>query len=156
MKIKDTAVDILRQAFMSREDYDELREEEKVWRKLQKPLCMVAFTVVWTAVVIAMMIMVYVVFEVSDQKYPFCQKRRLPSYNLAGDASDRGDLPSYVYTEEEAVDAFWMVAFLPTSVVYVFSIIYLFAGEHSWPLNLEHLNQKSGLSLLPAICVVEF
>jgi hypothetical protein len=116
---KDTAGDALRQAFMSREDYAGLREEERVWAKLQKPLCMAVVTAVWTVVVISMFVMVDVVFAVSDQSYPFCQKRPTPV----------DDLPSSLkYTEEEAVDAFWLVAFLPSSFIFVFSIIYLFAG----------------------------
>lgn len=124
MEMKHTAGHALRQAFMSIEDYEGLREEERVWARLQRPLCMVGVTVVWTTVVVAMMIMVDVVFAVSGDDFPFCQKRRLPSYGVAG----RGDIPSYVYTEEEAVDAFWLVVFLPSSVVFVFSSVYLFAG----------------------------
>lgn len=117
---KDTAGDALRQAFMSREDYAGLREEERVWAKLQKPLCMAGVTAVWTVVVISMFVMVDVVFSVSGgQSYPFCQKRLIVV----------DDLPSSLkYTEEEAVDAFWLVAFLPSSFIFVFSIIYLFAG----------------------------
>lgn len=103
-----------------------------------------------------MMIMVYVVFEVSDQKYLFCQKRCLFFYNLVGDVFDCGDFFFYVYIEEEVVDVFWMVVFFLILVVYVFFIIYLFVGEYFWLLNLEYLNQKSGLSLLLVICVVEF
>ena len=125
--------DALRQAFMSPEDYEGLRFEERVWARLQKPLCMVSVTAVWTAVVVSMMIMVDVVFAVSGDDFPFCQKRRLPAYGVAG----RADLPPYVYTEEEAVDAFWLVVFLPSSVVFVFSTIYLFAGAHPGTLNPE-------------------
>lgn len=112
----------LRQAFMSSEDYEGVRAEQRVWAKLQRPLCMAGVVIVWTAVVIAMMIMVDVVFAVSGDAFPFCQPRRLPSYNLVGEAAAR------VYSEEEAVDAFWLVVFLPSSVVFVFSAIYLFAG----------------------------
>lgn len=125
MEVKNTAGDALRQAFMAREDYEGLREEERVWARLQKPLGMVAVTVVWTGVVAAMMVMVDVVFAVSGDDFPFCQKRHLPSYDAPG---HRAGLPSYLYTEEEAVDAFWLVVFLPSSIVFVFSTIYLFAG----------------------------
>lgn len=125
MEIKNTAGDALRQAFMSKEDYAELREEERVWSRLQKPLCMMAITVVWTVVVVSMMVMVDVVFAVSGQSYPFCQKRRLPADGMAARSED---LPKFVYTEEEAVDAFWLVAFLPSSFVFVFATIYFLAG----------------------------
>jgi hypothetical protein len=131
MEVKNTAGDALRQAFMAREDYEGLREEERVWARLQKPLGMVGVTVVWTAVVAAMMVMVDVVFAVSGDDFPFCQKRRLPFYDAPG---HRAGLPSYLYTEEEAVDAFWLVVFLPSSIVFVFSTIYLFAGKF-FPLN---------------------
>lgn len=150
MEIKNTAGDALRQAFMSREDYEELREEEKVWRRLQKPLCMAGITVVWTVVVVAMMVMVDVVFAVSGGAYPFCQKRRLPSYDMAGSSDHRrGDLPSYVYTEEEAVDAFWLVAFLPSSFVFVFSTIYLFAGASSSTPSPIHLEVDFAFAVIP-------
>lgn len=105
---------------MSREDYEGLRAMELAWARLQKPLCMVGVLVVWTAVVVALMLMVDVVFAVSGDEFPFCQQRRLPSYNLV--ASNAGNI------EEDAVDAFWLVVFLPSSVVFVFSAIYLFAG----------------------------
>ena len=72
MEVKNTAGDALRQAFMSSEDYEGLREEERVWTRLQRPLCMVGVTAVWTAVVVAMMIMVDLVFAVSGDDFPFC------------------------------------------------------------------------------------
>lgn len=127
--MKNTAGDALRQAFMSKEDYAELREEERAWSKLQKPLCMIAITVVWTVVVVSMMVMVDVVFAVSGQSYPFCQKRRLPADGMARSE----ELPKFVYTEEEAVDAFWLVVFLPSSFVFVFATIYFLAGASFGP-----------------------
>lgn len=90
---------------MSSEDYEELRDEERVWARLQRSLCMAVVVVVWTAVVVAMMIMVDVVFAVSGDAFPFCQTRRLPSYHLGVGGRHR------VYSEEEAVDAFWLVGF---------------------------------------------
>lgn len=148
--MKNTAGDALRQAFMSREDYDGLREEEKVYTRLQKPLCVVGFTMVWAVVVVCMMVMVDVVFAVSGQAYPFCQKRRLPSYDMADALPARGDLPSYAYTEEEAVDAFWLVAFLPTFFVFVFSTIYLFAGAPSSPPSSYYISCPNPSALLNA------
>lgn len=114
---------------MSSEDYEELRDEERVWARLQRPLGMAVVVVVWTAVVVSMMIMVDVVFAVSGDAFPFCQTRRLPSYHLGVGARHR------VYSEEEAVDTFWLVVFLPSSIVFVFSAIYLFAGAPSLPFR---------------------
>jgi len=116
---------------MSSEDYEGLRDEQRVWARLQRPLCMAGVVMVWTAVVVAMMIMVDVVFAVSGDAFPFCEPRRLPSYHLVVAGARR------VYTEEEAVDAFWLLVFLPSSIIFVFSAIYLFAGAPSSPFHLE-------------------
>ena len=131
--MKNTAGDALRQAFMSAEDYNGLREEEKAWRKLQRPLCMAAITVVWTIVVVASMVMVDIVFGVSGQDYPFCQKRRLTSFGMMAAApaslvKDDDDTPSYAYTEDQVVQFFWFAVFLPSSAVFAFSTLYLLAG----------------------------
>lgn len=120
---------------MSKEDYDGLREETKVWRKLQRPLCMIGVAVVWAAVVVALAIMLDIVFAVSAADYPFCQKRRLEhtALGVGGDGGRDGrdgqdGTPSYAYTEEQAVQYFWLVVFLPSSIIFAIAVIYLFAG----------------------------
>jgi hypothetical protein len=127
-----TAGEGLRQAFMSKEEYQGLREEERVWREVKKQLCMVGVTLVWIAMVVAIAISVDIVFAVTGSDYPFCLKRRLEHMKVGGDSERDPGIASYAFTEEEAVQYYWAAVFLPTSVVFTITVIYLFAGLFSW------------------------
>ncbi|BBN11321.1 hypothetical protein MPTK1_5g10900 [Marchantia polymorpha subsp. ruderalis] len=127
--MRQAAGDALRQAFMSKDDYELLREEERAWRRLARPCLMTVVVIIWTCVVIASAIMIDVVFAVTDQEWPFCQKKRLESLQIDPDPVMNGDSrASYLLTEEEAAQYFWIVVFLPTSIVFGVAVVYLFAG----------------------------
>ncbi|KAL2609755.1 hypothetical protein R1flu_028328 [Riccia fluitans] len=117
--------DALRSSFIAKEDYG----EQRTWRRAARPCLMMLVTVIWTCVVIASAIMIDIVFAVTDQEWPFCQKKRLDSLDIVPDPVLDGDSrASYLITEEGAAQYFWIVVFLPTSVVFAVAVIYLFAG----------------------------
>ncbi|KAH9540846.1 hypothetical protein CY35_14G026400 [Sphagnum magellanicum] len=89
---------------------------------------MVGVTLVWIAVVVAIVISVDIVFAVTGSDYPFCLKRRLEHMRVGGDSERDPGIASYAFTEEEAVQYYWAAVFLPTSVVFTITVIYLFAG----------------------------
>lgn len=111
------AGDALRQAFMPQDEYESLREEEKVWGRLQRPLVMMFVTVIWVGIVVSAVLALVVVFPGKGER-PFCQKRRIQALPSA----------AYLLTEEEAVQYFWFGLFLPTNILIGVSIIYLLAG----------------------------
>lgn len=109
--------DALRQAFMPKDEYESLREEEKAWGRLQRPLVMMCVTVIWVGIVVSVVLALVVVFPGKGER-PFCQKRRIQALPSA----------AYLLTEEEAVQYFWFGLFLPTNIFFGVSIIYLLAG----------------------------
>ncbi|KAI5058235.1 hypothetical protein GOP47_0026405 [Adiantum capillus-veneris] len=54
---------------------------------------------------------------------PFCSKHPIPASGITDDS-----MHSYYFTEYEATQYFWLVAFIPTFVVFFVSAVYLFAG----------------------------
>eukprot|EP00249_Psilotum_nudum_P014349 c24778_g1_i1 orf=636-1514(-) len=122
----DTIGEVLRQAFMSREEYQELREEEKVWRWLKRPLIMCVATVIWIGVIASAVISLNVVFP-SGGGVPFCSKHGIQPLSL--NMSDVGDsVHSFFLTEYEAAQYFWLAVFIPTALVFCVSVTYLLAG----------------------------
>ncbi|KAL3699064.1 hypothetical protein R1sor_017086 [Riccia sorocarpa] len=120
--------DALRAAFISKDNH-EPSHEETARKRLARPCVMVLVSIIWTCVFIASAIMVDIVFAVTDQEWPFCQKKRLESLDVHPDPMLDGDLrASYLITEEVAAQYFWLVVFLPTSVVFGVAVVYLFAG----------------------------
>lgn len=109
--------DALRQAFMPKDEYESLREEEKVWGRLQRPLVMMFVTVIWLGIVVSAVLALIVVFPGKEER-PFCQKRRIQALPTT----------AYLLTEEEAVQYFWFGLYLPTAILFGISIIYLLAG----------------------------
>lgn len=115
--------DALRQAFMPKDEYQNLREEDKVWSRLQRPLLMTLVTVIWAAIIVAAIITLQVVFPSRGGERPFCENRkteiRISSIKVGG---------AFSLTDEEAANYFWTAVFLPTAVVVGVSILYLLAG----------------------------
>eukprot|EP00262_Sarcandra_glabra_P012720 TRINITY_DN3338_c0_g2_i1.p1 TRINITY_DN3338_c0_g2~~TRINITY_DN3338_c0_g2_i1.p1 ORF type:complete len:290 (+),score=40.81 TRINITY_DN3338_c0_g2_i1:404-1273(+) len=123
--------DALRQAFMPKHEYDTLRDEEKAWGRLQKPVIMALVTIIWITVVVSTFTSLKIVFPSKDGDRPMCRRdldRRIMAIPV--NASRDSDLfPGAFYlTEEEAADYYWMVVFLPSVIVFFASIGYLFAG----------------------------
>ncbi|OUZ99979.1 hypothetical protein BVC80_9069g99 [Macleaya cordata] len=117
--------DALRQAFMPKHEYESLREEEKAWSRLQRPVVVVIVVIIWLAIFISVLVSLNIVFPAVDGRRPFCHDRRV-QINKSGDS----DLfPGAFYlTEQEAADYYWMVVFIPSAIIFFFSVIYLLAG----------------------------
>ncbi|CAM6095568.1 unnamed protein product [Calypogeia fissa] len=131
-KMMQTAGDALRQAFMPKEEYESLRDEERAWKKLERPLVMSIVTCIWACVAIAFLVIIDIEFAVTNNEWPFCQKKRLESLRVKAEGPappGMGDSrASYLLTEEEAAQYFWIVVFLPTSIIFGVAVVYLLAG----------------------------
>ncbi|XP_072961271.1 uncharacterized protein [Typha angustifolia] len=123
--------DALRQAFMPKHEYASLREEEKAWGRLQRPLAMSVAAAVGFAVVIAASVSLSIVFPGEPSQRPFCHDRRMLEA-LPVNASREMEVSRYhgafYMTEEEAADFYWMVVFVPSAIVFLASAVYLLAG----------------------------
>ncbi|CAA0838525.1 Unknown protein [Striga hermonthica] len=124
--------DALRQAFMPKHEYESLREEEKAWHKLHKPLISVLLTLISLAVLISTVISLKIVFPDDNLRRPFCRDLRIQplSINFTAAAAGEADrLPgAFVLTDQETVDYYWMVVFVPSAMVFAASVVYLIAG----------------------------
>ncbi|GMH12424.1 hypothetical protein Nepgr_014265 [Nepenthes gracilis] len=121
----------LRQAFMPKHEYENLRDEDKAWLKIQGPICISVVCIISLAIIISTIISLNIVFPGDRSgKRPFCND--LPLQPLLNNASTRGDsavLPGAFYlTDQETVDYYYMVLFVPTSVIFFLSAVYLVAG----------------------------
>ncbi|EHA8591168.1 hypothetical protein COCNU_scaffold035709G000010 [Cocos nucifera] len=122
--------DALRQAFMPKHEYESLREEEKAWGRLQRPLAAVLAAALGLAVVVAVFVSMSIVFPGEAGRRPFCRDRRIQA--LPMNASQEPDLYRYhgafYLTDEEAADYYWLVVFIPSAIVFLASVVYLLAG----------------------------
>ncbi|XP_042497906.1 uncharacterized protein LOC122076585 [Macadamia integrifolia] len=120
--------DALRQVFMPKHEYESLREEDKAWGRLQRPVVMVTTTILWLAVVISGFISLTIVFPGDKGKRPLCRDRRLQSLpiNMTGDSDLY--MGAFYLTEQEAADYYWMVVFIPSAILFFGSVVYLIAG----------------------------
>lgn len=121
--------DALRQAFMPKREYESLREEEKAWGKLQRPVTISFVAIIWLAIIISTVISLKIVFPASDRKRPFCV-RKIQSMEIGMKGRSYSDLiPGAFYlTDQEIADYYWMVVFIPSLIVFVLSGVYLIAG----------------------------
>ncbi|XP_045805775.1 uncharacterized protein LOC123898804 [Trifolium pratense] len=122
--------DALRQAFMPKREYESLREEEKAWSKLQRPVTVTFVAGIWLAIIVSTVISLNIVFPGSDGKRPLCVDRSLQTVQLGMKGDSESDLfPSAFYlTDQEIVDYYWMVVFIPSFIVFALSSVYLIAG----------------------------
>jgi translation initiation factor 3 subunit L len=123
--------DALRQAFMPKHEYESLREEEKVWGKLQRPVTVTFVAGIWLAIIISTVISLKIVFPGSDGKRPLCVDRSVQSVQLGMKGESDSDLfPSAFYlTDQEIADYYWMVVFIPSFIIFALSSLYLIAGK---------------------------
>lgn len=121
--------DALRQAFMPKREYENLREEEKAWGKLQRPVTISFVAIIWLAIIVSTVISLKIVFPGSDGKRPFCV-RKIQSIEIGMKGRSYSDLiPGAFYlTDQEIADYYWMVVFIPSLIVFVLSGVYLIAG----------------------------
>ncbi|KAH7289932.1 hypothetical protein KP509_30G024500 [Ceratopteris richardii] len=113
---------MLRQAMMTNEEYSELREGERVWNRLQRPLSLVAGVFLFTLALTGAVVACNVVFPPGGGT-PFCSKHPIPASGITDDS-----MHSYYFTEYEATQYFWLAAFVPSFLIFFVSAIYLVAG----------------------------
>ncbi|TYH13068.1 hypothetical protein ES288_A06G115100v1 [Gossypium darwinii] len=124
--------DALRQALMPKHEYESLREEDKAWTKLQRPILIGSIVIICVAIFVGMIISLKIVFPGDDLKRPFCDDRRLQPLPLnpkGGGVGDPDLFPGAFYlTDQETVDYYWMVVFIPSMIIFLASAAYLVAG----------------------------
>jgi len=116
---------------MPKREYECLREEEKAWGKLQRPVTVASVVTIGLAIFVSTVISLKIVFPSSDGRRPLCVDRRLQSIQigLKGD-SDSDRFPGAFYlTDQEIADYYWMVVFIPSMIVFTLSVVYLVAGK---------------------------
>lgn len=135
--------DALRQAFMPKHEYECLREEDKAWNRLQRPLAICTLTLISLAIVVCTVISLKIVFPVDPARRPFCGDYRIQPLSInftniastgtggggSGSAGDSDGFPGAFYlTNQETVDYYWMVVFIPSTFIFAVSAVYLIAG----------------------------
>lgn len=131
--------DALRQAFMQKHEYESLREEDRAWGKLQRPLSMAFLAVVCLVFLVCTIISLSIVFPRDIAKRPFCSDRRLQPLpvDVNGGGGDDPDLLSgaFYLTDQETVDYYWMVVFIPSTIIFSLTAVYLIAGKLVFKLS---------------------
>lgn len=139
-----TAGDALRQAFMPKAEYESLRDEQRAWKKLARPLVMGVVTFVWACVAVAFLVIIDIEFGVTEREWPFCERKRVERLHVVAEgpspSGSRDSRATYLLTEEEAAEYFWIVIFVPTSVIFGVAVVYLLAGMYEAGIN-QFLNQ---------------
>ncbi|EPS64633.1 hypothetical protein M569_10146, partial [Genlisea aurea] len=127
--------DALRQAFMPKQEYGSLREEDKALRKLHMHLLFAALALVSVAVLVPAAISLKIVFPDDSLRRPFCRDLGIQPLALNFTSSQMSGgresdlLPgAFVLTDQETVDYYWMVAFLPSAFLFAVSVVYLIVG----------------------------
>ncbi|KAH7845319.1 hypothetical protein Vadar_000588 [Vaccinium darrowii] len=128
--------DALRQAFMPKHEYETLREEDRAWIRLQKPLSLCTLSFVSLAILVSTGISLSIVFPRDVLRRPLCSdlSRLQPlSINVSssegGGSGDSDLFPRAFYlTDQETVDYYWMVVFVPSALIFSVSVLYLVAG----------------------------
>ncbi|KAL3655668.1 hypothetical protein CASFOL_000064 [Castilleja foliolosa] len=126
--------DALRQAFMPKHEYQSLRDEEKAWHRLQKPFISLTLALISLAVLISTVISLKIVFPDDNLRRPFCRDLRIQplSINFTSEGTGAGESDlltgAFALTDQETVDYYWMVVFIPSAMVFSASVVYLIAG----------------------------
>lgn len=121
--------DALRQAFMPKAEYDTLRDEDKAWGRLRRPAVLALVGVLCAGVLFPVFIVLNIVFPADPASRPFCTGRRIQALPINGSRGSDLFPGAFYLTEEEAADYFWMVVFVPSSILFLVSLLYLVAGE---------------------------
>ncbi|GAB2284850.1 hypothetical protein Dimus_019303 [Dionaea muscipula] len=125
----DLIGDALRQAFMPKHEYDNIREEDRAWIKLQRPFCIFIICIIFLAITVSTIISLNIMFPSDNSRRPLCKDLRLQPLPINASTDDFDALPGAFYlTDQETVDYYYMVLFVPTSVVFLVSAVYLIAG----------------------------
>ncbi|MFS7962646.1 hypothetical protein Hanom_Chr08g00729071 [Helianthus anomalus] len=114
--------DALRQAFMQKDEYESLREEDKAWSKIQRPIFISAFAFITFSIFISTLISFKIMFPTDPGRRPFCKDLRMQPLQINTDGG------AFYLTDQETVDYYWMVLFLPSALLFLLSSLYLVAG----------------------------
>lgn len=122
--------DALRQAFMQKQEYESLRDEDKAWSKLQRPILICVLGFITLSIFISTVISLRIIFPTDPGRRPLCKGMRMQPLSISFSASDddRFGGAAFYLTDQETVDYYWMVVFLPSVIVFAFSAVYLVAG----------------------------
>ena len=121
--------DALRQAFMPKHEYESLREEDRAWVKLQRPLWISTVGTICLVIFVSTTVSLKIVFPGDNGKRPFCNGIRLQPLPMKN-GGDSDLFPGAFYlTDQETVDYYWMVVFVPSMIVFLASLAYLVAGK---------------------------
>ncbi|KDP34204.1 hypothetical protein JCGZ_07775 [Jatropha curcas] len=121
--------DALRQAFMPKHEYESLREEDKAWIKLQRPILISIVVFICLVILISTVVSLKIVFPGNGGKRPFCSDRRLQPLQFNTKGGDSDLFPGAFYlTDQETVDYYWMVVCIPSTIIFLASVAYLGAG----------------------------
>ncbi|KAI3825482.1 hypothetical protein L1987_06972 [Smallanthus sonchifolius] len=130
----DIIGDALRQAFMQKHEYESLRDEDKAWSKLQRPILISVFAFITFSIFISTVVSLKIMFPSDPGRRPFCKDLRMQplSINFSSIATadvgeDRAGGAFYL-TDQETVDYYWMVVFVPSAMFFALSSVYLVAG----------------------------
>ncbi|XP_052627451.1 uncharacterized protein LOC111889620 [Lactuca sativa] len=115
--------DALRQAFMPKHEYQNLRNEDKAWIKLRRPIVISIFVFLIFCIVISSALSFKMVFPSDLQHRPFCKHHRIES-TTNNDHEDR----DFNFTDQQIVYYYWMIAFVPSAILFSTSAVYLVAG----------------------------
>ncbi|KAJ6743571.1 hypothetical protein OIU85_017510 [Salix viminalis] len=120
--------DALRQAFMPKHEYESLREEDRAWVKLQRPLWIYTVGIICLVIFVSTTVSLKIVFPGDNGKRPFCNGNRLQPLPIKN-GGDSDLFPGAFYlTDQETVDYYWMVVFVPSMIAFMASLAYLVAG----------------------------
>ncbi|XP_078428999.1 uncharacterized protein LOC144701145 [Wolffia australiana] len=157
--------DALRQAFMPKREFDNLRDDEKAWSRLQRPLSVLLASCIGCAVVVAVSLSMSIVFPGETGRRVFCHDKRFQALSLR--ESDVPQYPGAFYlTDDEAAEYYWMVVFIPSVIIFFVSVVYLLAGmavarsrsSRHWCLKLVENNfcssKRGGLHCLYVLNVI--
>ncbi|KAG7545322.1 hypothetical protein ISN44_As12g008010 [Arabidopsis suecica] len=121
--------DALRQAFMPKQEYESLREEDRAWIKLQRPTLISIVALLSFVIFTCTIVSLKIVFPSNVLKRPFCSDVKLQPLPIYGKARDSDLFPGAFYlTDQETVDYYWMVVFVPSTIIFLVSSVYLVAG----------------------------
>ncbi|WCJ29834.1 hypothetical protein M5689_011438 [Euphorbia peplus] len=115
--------DALRQAFMPKHDYE---NQDRAWIKIQRPIFMSCLAVISLVILVCIILSLKIVFPGDNSlRRPFCSHRG-PHPPPRSDS----DLIRHAFylTDQETVDYYWIVVFVPSAVIFFASIPYLCAG----------------------------
>lgn len=129
---------------MPKHEYECLREEDKAFNRLQRPFVICSLALISLAIIVCTVISLKIVFPVDPARRPFCGDYRIQPLSInftniaasgseggsgGGTAGDSDSFPGAFYlTNQEIVDYYWMVVFIPSTFIFAISAVYLIAG----------------------------